>query len=264
MPKVSVIIPCFNLGQYLNEAVESVLRQTYRDFEIIIVNDGSTDEFTNNLLSSYDKPKTKVLTTENQGLPSARNNGILISNGDYICCLDADDKYHPEFLEKTVKVLDQDADKKCGFVTTWMEFFGEKNGLLETSDYKPYVLFFSNVVHVASLFRKECWEKKGGYSTNLHGYQDWDFWIYIIAEGYQWHCIHEPLFRYRVRMNSMITNSNKYRYSIFKQIIENNKSYYLNNYADILAAMLESLDVRDALVENLVIKANKKDVCKSG
>lgn len=259
MPKVSIIIPCYNLGQYLDEAVDSVITQTYQDFEIIIVNDGSTDEFTNNLLSNYSKPKTRVLTTENQGLPSARNNGILVSTGEYVCCLDADDKYHPEFLEKTVKVLNDDAIKKFGFVTTWMELFGEKSGILEASDYKPYVLSFANVVHVASLYRKECWTKKGGYSTNLLGYQDWDFWIYLIADGYQWHCIHLPLFCYRVRQNSMITESNKSRYSIYKQIINNNKAFYIDNCAEILATMLESHDVRDALIENLSDKVNHSE-----
>jgi len=87
MPKVSVIIPCYNQGQYLDEAVDSVLNQTFEDFEIIIVNDGSTDDFTNNLLVNYHKPKTKVISTQNQGLPSARNNGIKIASGEYICCL---------------------------------------------------------------------------------------------------------------------------------------------------------------------------------
>jgi glycosyltransferase involved in cell wall biosynthesis len=79
MPKVSVIIPCYNLGQYLDEAVDPILAQTSQDFEIIIVNDGSTDEFTNTLLASYDRPKTRVLATENQGLPSDGNNGKLHS-----------------------------------------------------------------------------------------------------------------------------------------------------------------------------------------
>src|SRR4030066_2449234 len=140
MPRVSVIMPCYNLGQYLNEAVESVLSQTFQDFEIIIVNDGSTDEFTNKLLANYNKPKTRVLTTDNEGLPSARNNGIKISSGQYICCLDADDKYHPEFLEKTVEVLDKDVEHKCGFVTTWFNAFGEVDAVWDTIDYNPYRL----------------------------------------------------------------------------------------------------------------------------
>jgi glycosyltransferase involved in cell wall biosynthesis len=82
MPKVSVIIPCYNLGHYLDEAVDSVLAQTYQDLEIIIVNDGSTDEVTNLLLEEYRKPKTRVLKTNNQGLPSARNKGIEMVLGE--------------------------------------------------------------------------------------------------------------------------------------------------------------------------------------
>ena len=92
MMKVSVIIPCYNQGQYIEEAVKSVLAQTYQNFEIIIVNDGSTDEFTNKLLSDYDKQKTKVLHTDNQGLASARNNGIKVAKGKYILPLDADER----------------------------------------------------------------------------------------------------------------------------------------------------------------------------
>ena len=79
MPKVSVVIPCYNQGQYLDEAVDSVLNQTYRDFEIIIVNDGSTDAFTNQLLSAYHKEKTRVLSTLNGGLASARTLASSIS-----------------------------------------------------------------------------------------------------------------------------------------------------------------------------------------
>ena len=98
MAKVSVIIPCYNQGAYLNEAVESILAQSYRDFEIIVVNDGSTDEETNRLLSGYDRQQTRVLHTENQGLSSARNNGIREAQGEYILPLDADDRIDPTYL----------------------------------------------------------------------------------------------------------------------------------------------------------------------
>src|SRR5262249_34342696 len=81
-PKVSVIIPCYNLGQYVDEAVQSVLDQTFQDFEILIVNDGSTDPETNRLLTGYDRPKTRVMATENRGLPSARNLAIEHATGE--------------------------------------------------------------------------------------------------------------------------------------------------------------------------------------
>jgi glycosyltransferase involved in cell wall biosynthesis len=263
MPKVSVIIPCYNLGAYLDEAVDSVLAQTFRDFEIIIVNDGSTDESTMNLLANYNKPKTRVLHQENQGVSSARNNGIRISSGEYVCCLDADDKYHPEFLEKTVKVLDEDGAHQYGFVTTWFYAFGEKDAIWDTLDFDPWREAVSNGIHVASLFRRECWEKRGGYSVSLAGYEDWDFWISIVAMGYEWANIKEPLFSYRVRANSKVNRDKQNRITLYRQIIRNNKDFYTSNCEDILAKFMERLSqtevelsaIRQSLTWRLATKA---------
>lgn len=229
MPKVSVIIPCYNLGEYLEEAVESVLNQTYQDFEIIIVNDGSTDEFTNQLLKNAMWAKTTIYHTLNQGLPATRNYGIERSSGEYICCLDSDDKYHPEFLEKTVKVLDDDINNEYGFVTTWVQLFGNKNDIWFTTEYNIIDLLFQNNIHVASLFKKKNWEEVYGYSINLTGYQDWDFWLKIVGKGYKWHVFKECLFNYRVRDNSMINNSDQKRDLLYSQIIENNLELFENN-----------------------------------
>jgi len=238
MPIISVIIPCYNLGKYLEEAVNSVLSQTFQDFEIIIVNDGSTDEFTNNLLANYNRPKTKVLITDNQGLPSARNNGIKIAEGKYICCLDADDRYAPEFLQKSIAVLEKDEKCELGFVTTWIQEFEKRSNIVQTSDFKPYKLAIENLIHVASLFRKECWEKVRGYATNLSGYQDWNLWISIVSKGYKWSVIEEPLFFYRIRENSMLTKSDKNKIHLYAQIIENNLSFYKENIKQILLEVI--------------------------
>jgi glycosyltransferase involved in cell wall biosynthesis len=223
--------------------VDSVLAQTYQDFEIIIVNDGSTNEHTNRLLANYNKLKTKVLTTKNQGLPSARNSGIEISSGEYICCLDADDKYHPEFLAETVASLDGDIEHKYGFVTSYVQVFGEENYIWETTEYNPYRLAVDNRIHVASIFRKKCWGVVGGYNPNMgKGYEDWDFWISIAAKGYEWKTIKKPLFYYRTRKDSMLKTSDKKRNALYSQIIENNKTFYENNSLDIL---LEFQKIRD-------------------
>src|SRR4051794_26342282 len=106
MPKVSVVIPCFNQGQFVDEAVASVLAQTCRDFEIIIINDGSTDEATNRKLAAYEHPKVQVIRTANQGAAGARNTGIDASSSPYILPLDADDKIAETYLEKALAVLD--------------------------------------------------------------------------------------------------------------------------------------------------------------
>src|SRR2546423_3987847 len=88
-PKVSVIVPCYNLGEYLDEAIQSVLSQTYRDFEILIVDDGSTDPATQTLLADYRRPKTRVMRMEHGGVSAARNPAISNTTGAYLCALDA-------------------------------------------------------------------------------------------------------------------------------------------------------------------------------
>src|SRR5262249_28675757 len=123
-PAVSVIIPCYNLGAYLDEAVESVLAQTCRDFEIIVVDDGSTEPQTRAVVDAYDRPGTRVIRAEHAGLAAARNTGIATARGNYLCALDADDRLDPTFLEKTARVLD--ADPSVTFVSSWLRAFGDE------------------------------------------------------------------------------------------------------------------------------------------
>ena len=133
MPKVSVIIPCFNQGAYLQEAVDSVLAQTFQDFEILVVDDGSTDEETVKILKEYDRPKTRVIRTENQGLSAARNTGIHEAQGIYILPLDADDKIGKGYLEDAVRILDQHPE--IGIVYCEAAYFGVKGGRWDLPEY---------------------------------------------------------------------------------------------------------------------------------
>src|SRR5688572_30177035 len=144
MTKVSVIIPCYNLGKFLNEAIESVLSQTLRDYEIIVVNDGSTDKETIHIINELKNPLIKVVQTSNQGLSAARNTGIFFSKGDYILPLDADDKIEPSYLEKAVKVLDE--NENIGIVYCEAMFFGEENGKWELPEYSLPQILLHNVI----------------------------------------------------------------------------------------------------------------------
>lgn len=230
MPKVSVVIPCYNHGQFIDEAVESVLNQTFQDFEITIVNDGSTDDYTNKLLENYEKPKTSVYKTINQGQPEARNFGISKSHGEYIVALDADDKLERTYLEKAVKVLDEDIHHELGFVNTWLKFYGNKTETLEMSDYDPDTLGIKNVVHVSSMFRKECWEKVSGYDVNMKGYEDWDLWISIVECGYKWKLIPENLFLYRSLQNIETLKSREVHNDLCEKILLKHKTFFTKNY----------------------------------
>jgi glycosyltransferase involved in cell wall biosynthesis len=204
-PAISVIIPCYNLGIYLDEAVQSVLAQTMHDLEIIIVDDGSTDKATCALLNNFNRPKSRLFRQKNRGLAAARNEGIRQSMGRYICCLDADDRLRPKFLEKAFTVLDTQPD--IGFVTGYFQMFGERTDVFryQTCAF-PEMLVYNQAVE-PSLFRREAWERAGGYCETFtsSGIEDWDLWITILELGYRAEVIPEIVWDYRMRHDQMST-----------------------------------------------------------
>ena len=156
---VSIIVPCYKQAHYLREALQSVLEQSYSNWECIIVNDGSPD--TTELVAKQWLEKDSrfhYLYKENGGLPSARNAGIKISTGEFILPLDADDILHPDYLKKTVPVLNKNND--LGVVSCYRYFF-VKNKLNIIKEYKASGsnyrdLMFENKLMPSSLFRKKC------------------------------------------------------------------------------------------------------------
>jgi len=229
MPKISVIIPCFNHGKYIDEAIKSVLTQTFQDFEIIVVNDGSTDDFTVNILSNTNWLNTKVYHIANSGLSAARNYGITHSSGKIIVALDADDIFMPTFFEKGLAILDQ--NERVGFVSSYIETFGVKKELINHFLSGGIENFINNNNTIAcAMFRKQCWIDAGGYDETMKkGYEDWEFWISITSLGWKVHIIPEVLFLYRKSKNSMLIESNKMRPELVKYIFEKHKDS-LNNY----------------------------------
>jgi len=236
-PKVSVVIPCFNLGRYLEEAVDSVFAQTDQDFEIVIVNDGSTDEPTNTLLAGYSRPRTRVLSTENRGLAAARNLAIAHARGRYICALDADDRLHPAFLEKTTALLD--ADPSLAFVSTWLETFGDEQWVWRQDRCDFPALLAECVVLTAALARREAIDAIGGYDENMaaSGDEDWDLWISLVEKGFRGAIIPEVLFYYRRRAGSMSTFSmrGERRLRLWENLLEKHRASYERHLPEVLA-----------------------------
>lgn len=201
MPKVSVVIPCYNHGIFLLDTLDSLQAQTFTDFEIIVVNDGSTDESTVTLLQNLKLPKTRVFHTVNKGVSAARNRGIEEANGHYIMPLDADDKIGPEYLELAVNVLE--TRPEVAIVYCERVLFGECGGVDALPEYDPRALLIENCIYPAALFRKVDWKTVGGYSEKMvYGWEDWDFWISLSELKKQVVKIPEPLFFYRVRGDS--------------------------------------------------------------
>ena len=223
---VSVIIPCFNQGKFIDEAVNSILQQTYKNYEVIIVNDGSTDFGTNQLLRTIYYPNTRVIWSQNRGLPSARNIGITASKGCYILPLDADDKIGPTYLEDAVKILDENSD--IGIVYCDAEFFGEQTGPFDLPSFTKERLLIENIIFCTAFFRKKDWEKVGGFNPKMVcGWEDWDFWLSILELDRNVYKIPKRLFFCRKRTDSMIGRMNSYQKTFLRlQVIDNHRNLY--------------------------------------
>lgn len=201
MPKVSVVIPAYNSVDYLPDALESALGQTFSDIEVIIVNDGSSDHTDQWVLSQTD-PRITLISQENLGKSAARNRGISQSQGEYIAFLDADDIWEPTKLEKQVQCLDADPD--IGLVYTWTALADEAGlptGRILASEAEGMVwkaLILKNILTCGStpVVRRQCFDTVGVFSQKLPLAQDWDMWIRIAA-GYNFAVIKQPLVRYR-------------------------------------------------------------------
>ncbi len=199
-PLVSVIIPCYNYGAYLWEAIQSIQAQTLKSVEIIIVDDESTDPHTRNILNDIERnhPDLLVIRQSNRGVAAARNLGIRYAHGKYICCLDADDRLLPTYLEKAVMVLE--SDPSIGFVYGWVRMFGAEEGFWQVPPFDFFQVLNTryNYVPTTAVFRRCAWQQVGGYDeTFRQGYEDWEFWLRLTRKGWRGFLIPEVFMEYR-------------------------------------------------------------------
>lgn len=230
---VSVIIPCYNHGEVVEEAIDSVLAQTCQDFEIIVVNDGSDDKETISTLNNIDSPKTTVYHKENGGASSARNFGIKRSSGEYILTLDSDDMFAPSFLEKALLILE--TDSTIGMITSWVKRFNEKKTSyvqLKGGDIEDFIV--KNHASASLLFRYQCWVDAGGFDEEIPGYEDWDFFIGVTKNGWSIYSIPEYLFYYRLVDGSNFDQHLKISPKIIKYMTEKHKDVFQKHIVTVL------------------------------
>ncbi len=244
--RVSIIIPCFNLGQYLDEAVDSVLNQNIEEIEIIIINDGSTDEFTINKLRNFNKPKCTVIHTENKGLAAARNCGLRSAQGEYIQFLDADDIINNQKFELQLSVLKNSSKKSLSYC----DYFASDETDLE----KPYPARYLNpefrtknyLFELISgwgtkisipchcfLFNRSLFsENEIFFDESLPNHEDWDCWMKILGLKPEVYYIDKKLAIYRIRQSAMCKDPGLMKLGFLNairkqiQINRNNKAEY--------------------------------------
>lgn len=178
-PLISIIVPCYNQAEYLDECLQSVLNQTYSNWECIIVNDGSPDDTEKVAMKWTVKDnRFKYLKKENGGLSSARNAGIKIAKGEWILPLDCDDKIGYQYLELAQKEF---SDEK-GIIYAKAEFFGSVNSDWNLPDFELSKIYLNNYIYCSAFFKKSDWNLIGGFDQNLRqGREDWEFWINLLS-----------------------------------------------------------------------------------
>jgi glycosyltransferase involved in cell wall biosynthesis len=204
--KISVVIPCFNHGEFLPEAVASVTRLGWHDIELIVVDDGSTDERTRQEMDKLKAQGIKVIRQENKGLSAARNAAIVASQGEYIFPLDADDRMRSGWIDRAIEILD--SNPKVGVVYGDAAFFGIKTGRWCPAPFDPEQLLERNMLTASGLYRRLVWDQNGGYDERmLLGFEDWDFWVGAAERGWEFAYLPEVFFEYRKAAESMLTRA---------------------------------------------------------
>lgn len=242
-PKVSIVIPTYNRVDFLPKAVQSVLNQTYRDWEMIIVDDGSIDN-TEEVANGYKESRIRYIAHKyNLGISASRNTGIKNSRGEYIAFLDSDDEWFPEKISRQMNIF-QKEDSKCGVVCTGgykikgnqiMSIMSIKSIPINLDSFYERFLF-ENFIWISSvLVKKECFEKVGLFDENLKSCEDWDMWIRI-AKYYQFIFLETPLIKYVIhpgqKSENLLDKINARKRILFKyqDELKNRKFVYSHHY----------------------------------
>jgi hypothetical protein len=251
-PVISIVIPCYNDAQYIEQAVFSAVNQTYPHIEVIVVDDGSNEE-TKKVLKKIEPKITKLITQENQGQSKARNVGIEASKGDYILVLDSDDYFESTFCEKAILSLE---DSTIKLVTSFAKRFNDvysydvypKGGGLRD-------FLIHNQATGSVMFRKKDYFLAGGYDETMKsGFEDWEFYIRLLKDGGTAFVIPEFLFNYRAKENSTTTRANKIKYKLQNFIYEKHQSLYILYFQDLVSHLLGRIERE----ENEKIKNTKR------
>lgn len=237
IPLVSVITPCFNDGAFLLDCIRSVDHSVYPNVEHIIVNDGSVDEETLNILDSIaGSEKRKVFHLSNHGVCYARNLGVAKSRGKYLLFLDGDDMISKDYISLAVSILDEKHD--IAVVSCNYSFFGYRNRTVFLEEYSLEKLMGGNLFTITSMLRKEDFLRVGGFKENMAlGLEDWDFWLSVLEKGEKTYYLEGVHFFYRKKKQDLSRNSSisfENFQAIRKTVYENHIELYQSRFFSII------------------------------
>jgi len=226
LPEISVIIPCYKQAEFLDECIDSVINQTFQNWECIIVDDGSPDN-TEDISKEWCKKDSRIkyFKKVNEGLSKARNYGIGFAAGEYILPLDADDKIGRQYMELALPYFKRNDNVKIVYCRA--ELFGNMSGEWHLSKYSYKKLLTGNLIFCSAFFKKTEWVRIGGYDINMvEGLEDWEFWINMLKNGGDVIKIDAVQFYYRKKKSSRSSNAELKREKLFDYICEKHISIY--------------------------------------
>ena len=228
--RLTVVIPCYNHGEYLAEAVESVRQVRRNDVELIVVDDGSTDDYTRKEMDRLSSEGVFVIRQKNGGLAAARNAGIRAAKGEYILPLDADNRIHPDYANEGIRILD--TNPRVGVVYADANYFGTRSGRWRVGPFDKYRLLTWNFIDACAVYRRTVWEQNQGYDGTMpvQGLEDWDFWLGTMAHSWLFFYVPRILFDYRVGKESMITQTYSRKAEITRFITAKHSQLYVQAF----------------------------------
>lgn len=231
-PLISIIIPCYNSGEYIEETLESVYKLTYTHFEVIVIDDGSTDKKTLAILDKIESEyKLSIIRQDNAGPSVARNNAIKYATGKYFLPLDSDDLILPDALEKLVKAANQSPEASVIYANN--QLFGVENRLVYQRVFDSNAILHHNYIALCCLIKKEDFEKAGGFDEEMSkkGLEDWELWVRFSKHGFKFVHINHTCFKIRVQKTSRTFEvANKNLMELRQYVMRKHSDLYISEF----------------------------------
>jgi glycosyltransferase involved in cell wall biosynthesis len=230
--RISIVMPCYNHGEFVAGSVERVVASKRTDLELIVVDDGSTDERTRNEMDALSARGVHVIRQKNAGVGAARNAGIRASHGEFIFPLDADDLLRTDWIDRALQIMD--ANTQVGVVYGDCELFGAVNQRWVPGPIDIDQLLERNYIPVSALIRRTVWDQNGGYDGTMpvQGYEDWDFWVGAVECGWEFEYLPEIFFDYRKANVSMLTRAAGFEAQVEEFVAKKHGGLYRRAWLD--------------------------------